>query len=170
MPDHKTGRLTYNSTDALLPGRDAGLDRCVRVLLEGERVCPPPGPAEQARSTEAEDAFLNAAGKPRLTVLAYAEELIADGGLLEAWGHTFGADDGVTLLIHTPPEVTPHLVQAVTRAGLDREDGPDLVAGELDEDTMASVAAVFSRSETGGVPAGAPRYDAASLAELAKVA
>jgi hypothetical protein len=170
MPDHKTGRLAYNSTDALLPGRDAGLDRCVRILLEGERVCPPPSPAELARGTEAEDAFLTGARKPRRTVLAYAEELIADGGLLEAWGETFGADDEVTLLIHTPAEVTPHLVQAVTSAGLDREDGPDLVAGELDEDTMASVTAVYSGSAPAGALAAAPRYDAASLAELAKVA
>jgi hypothetical protein len=170
MPNHKTGQLTYNSTDALLPGRDAGLDRCVRILLEGERVCPPPSMAELARSTEAEDAFLKAVGKPRLTVLAYAEELIADRGLLEAWGETFGADDDVTLLIHTPPDVTPHLVQAVARAGLDREDGPDLVAGELDDEMLASVSAVFSRYGASGVPAGAPRYDTASVAELAKVA
>jgi hypothetical protein len=170
MPDHKTGRLTYNSPDALLPGRDAGLDRCVRVLLEGERVCPPPSPADLARSTEAEDAFLKPVGKPRLTVLAYAEELIANGGLLEAWGETFGSHDEVTLLIHTPADVTPHLVQAVTRAGLDREDGPDLVAGELDADTLANVTAVFSSSAPAGALAAAPRYDAASLAELAKVA
>jgi hypothetical protein len=170
MPNRETGNLAYSSLDALAPGRDAGVDRCARIVLEGERVCPPPTPVEQDRSTEAEDAFLKAVGRPRLTVLAYAEELIADGGLLEAWGETFCAEDGVTLLIHTPAEVTPHLVQAVTRAGLDREDGPDLVAGELDEDTIASVSAVFSRDDARGRPAGAPRYDAASLGELAKVA
>jgi hypothetical protein len=76
----------------------------------------------------------------------------------------------VTLLIPTPADVTPHLVQAVARAGLDREDGPDLVAGELDEEALASVSAVFSQSEAAGAAAGAPRYDAASLADLAKVA
>jgi hypothetical protein len=170
MPNHKTGRLTYNSTDALLPGRDPGLDRCVRVLLEGEPVCPAPNPPDLARTIEAEDAFLKAVGKPRLTVLAYAEELIADDGLLVAWGETFGADDEVTLLIHTLAQDTPLLIEAVSRAGLDGEDGPDLVAGELDDETMASVSAVFSRSEASGAPAGAPRYDTASLTELAKVA
>jgi hypothetical protein len=170
MPNRETGNLAYSSVDALVPGRDAGVDRCARIVLDGERVCPPPTSADLARSTEAEDAFLKPVAKPRLTVLAYAEELIADGGLLEAWGETFDADAEVTLLIHTPAEVTPHLVEAVTRAGLDREDGPDLVAGELDEDTMASVTAVFSSSVPAGALAAAPRYDAASVADLAKVA
>jgi hypothetical protein len=76
----------------------------------------------------------------------------------------------VTLLIHTPAEMTPRLVEAVTRAGLDCDDAPELVAGELDEDMIASVAAVFSRSRPAGVPASARLYDTASLDELAKVA
>ncbi len=103
-------------------------------------------------------------------MLAYAEELIADGGLLEAWGETFDAGHDVTLLIHTPAEMTPHLVEAVTRAGLDSADAPELVAGELDADMIASVAAVFSRSHPAGAPAGARLYDPASLADLAEVA
>ena len=69
----------------------------MRVVLDGEAVCPPPTEAELARTTEAEDAYLKPFAKPRLTVLAYAEELIADGGLLKAWGETFDAGDGVTL-------------------------------------------------------------------------
>jgi len=170
MPNAHTGQLAYDSLDALASGRDAGLDRCVRVVLDGEAVCPPPTEAELARTPEAEDAWLKPFAQPRLTVLAYAEELIADGGLLEAWGETFDAGDDVTLLIHTPAAVTPHLVQAVTRAGLDREDGPELIAGELDDDTMAMAGAVFSRSAPTGALAGAPRYDAASLGELARVA
>lgn len=170
MPTPKVGQLAYDSLDALWPGRDAGLDRCVRIVLDGEAVCPPPTEAERARTTDAEDAYLKPSAKPRLTVLAYAEELIADGGLLRAWGETFDAGDGVTLLIHTPADATPHLVQAVNRAGLDREDGPELIAGELDDDTMAMAAAVFSTSAPTGALAGTPRYDAASLAELARVA
>ena len=73
-------------------------------------------------------------------------------------------------MIHTPADATPQLVQAVSRAGLDRDDGPELIAGELDDDTMAMAAAVFSSSAPTGALADAPRYDAASLAELAKVA
>jgi len=166
MPDPHTGELAYDSLDALLPGREPGLDRCCRIVIEGEPVCLPPGQAERARSTAAEEAYL----KPRLKVLAYAEELIADGALLEAWGKTFDAGDDVTLLIHTPAEMTERLVEAVAHAGLDREDGPELVAGELDDGILDLVAAVFSRAPSRGVPAGPPRYDVASLAELAKVA
>jgi hypothetical protein len=167
MPDAHTGQPAYDSDEALAPGREPGLDRCCRIVLHGEAVCPPPSATERARGSEAEGAYLAQFGKPRVTVLAYAEELIADSGLLEAWAATFTADHDVTLLIHTPSEVTPRLVEAVTRAGLDREDGPALVAGELDEETMASVGAVCSHRES---TASARRYDAASLAELARVA
>ena len=52
-------------------------------------------------------------------------------------------------------------------AGLDRDDGPDLVAGDIDADTMASVAAVLSRVAARAALAPA-RYDADSLHELAK--
>jgi hypothetical protein len=170
MPDAHTGEPVYNSPDALMPGREPGLDRCCRIVLDGEAVCPPPTEAEVARSAEAEDGYLKAFARPPLTVLAYAEELIADAGLLAAWGETFDAGDDVTLLIHTPADVTPHLVEAVTRAGLDREDGPKLIAGELDDDTMAVAGAVFSSSAPSGALDSVPRYDATSLAELVRVA
>jgi hypothetical protein len=58
-------------------------------------------------------------------------------------------------------------VDAVTSADLDREDGPDLVALEADAATMASVDAIFSRVARDELAAAAPRYDDASLAELA---
>ena len=58
MPDVHTGVLAYSSLEELLPGRDAGLDRCARILLEGEAVCPPPTATELARTTDAEDALL----------------------------------------------------------------------------------------------------------------
>jgi hypothetical protein len=71
----------------------------------------------------------------------------------------------VTLLIHTEPADTGRLVDAVTAADLDREDGPDLVATEADAATMASVDAIFSRIERSDLSA--PRYDDDSLYELA---
>jgi hypothetical protein len=162
--------LAYSSLDALRPGRDAGVDRCARILLEGEAVCPPPTEAERARSTEDEDAFLAGFGRRRLTALAFADELIADGTLLQAWADAFDGRDDVTLLIHTPVADTDRLVAAVTRAGLDREDGPDLLAEEVDADAMAFVDAVFSRAAVSGALAGAPRFDAESVGELAVMA
>ena len=70
MPDAHTGELTYDSLDALLPGREPGLDRCCRIVLEGEAVCPPPGEAERARDAAAEDAYLDGGvGDPAVTVI-----------------------------------------------------------------------------------------------------
>jgi hypothetical protein len=166
MPTPQEGRLAYDSLDALAPGRDAGVDRCARIILEGESVCPPPAAIELARSTETEDAFLQRFGERHLTVLAFADELIADDSLLEAWAETFEGRHDVTLLIHTPVASTPGLVESVTRAGLDREDGPALVADDLGPDGMAAVDAVFSRVTQAGPPATAPRYEPTSLPEL----
>jgi hypothetical protein len=53
--------VRWTSPDQLQPGLDAGLDRCGRILLEGEPVCPPPTAAERARDTGAEDAVFGAA-------------------------------------------------------------------------------------------------------------
>ncbi|MGH3265471.1 MAG: hypothetical protein ACRDNS_26150 [Trebonia sp.] len=166
MPTPHEGRITYHSLDALLPGADAGVDRCARILLDGEAICPPPTPAERRRTSDAEDAFLQGAARARSTVLAFARELIADESLLRSWGDAFGGRDDVTLLIATAPDETEGLVAAVGRAGLDREDGPDLVAGELDGGALASVSAVFSRAP-GVAPAGLHRYDPGSLRDLA---
>jgi hypothetical protein len=167
MTTPRDSELAYHSLGALAPGRDAGLDRCVRILLEGEPVCAPPTDAERARSTDAEDAFLGGFGKPRTVALAFADELIEDIALLEAWANAFDGRNDVTLLIHTREAETGRLVDAVTAANLDREDGPDLVATEADTATMASVDAIFSRIARADLEAAAPRYDDGSLHELA---
>jgi hypothetical protein len=167
MTTPRDSELAYASLDALQPGRDAGLDRCARIVLDGEPVYLPPTDADRARSTVAEDAFLDGFGKRRTVALAFADELIADIALLEAWANAFDGRDDVTLLIHTPEAHTARLVDAVTSADLDREDGPDLVALEADAATMASVDAIFSRVARDELAAAAPRYDDASLAELA---
>ena len=168
MPTPHEGKLAYDSLDALQPGRDAGVDRCAGIVLDANPVCPPPTAKDLARGTAAEDMFLEGFGKPHVTVLAFADELIADSALLPAWADAFDGRDDVTLLIQTLAADTPRLVEAVTRAGLDRPDGPDLVAGEVDAETLASIAAVFSRVATNGALATAPRYEPASLAELAE--
>ncbi len=167
MPTPHEGRLRYSSLDALAPGRDAGLDRCARIVLEGEPICSPPTATERARSTGAEDEFLATFGRQRFTVLAFADELIADMALLEAWAKVFGGRDDVTLAIQTVEAETQGLVQAVTRAGLSGDDGPDLVAGDFDAGTTASVAALFSRVAPITELASIPRYGPESLPELA---
>ncbi len=161
------GRLAYSSLDALRPGADEALDRCARIILDGEPVCPPPSAEQRSRGTDAEDAFLDGFEERRTWVLAFAEELVSDAGFLSAWASAFEGRDDVTLLIHTQAEETAGLVESVTLAGLDGDDSPALVAGELDSDTMASVDAVFSRVVRDGPMAAAPRYEPESLAELA---
>ncbi len=168
MPNPHEGTLRYNSLEAVAPGRDAGVDRCVEVVLDGAPVCPPPTAAQRARTTAAEDEFLNGLDRARVTVLAFADELIADASLLRAWADAFDGRADVTLLIQTDADQAPGLIDAVGRAGLDREDGPDLVAGEIDADAMASVAAVLSGVAARAALAAAPRYDADSLHELAQ--
>lgn len=163
MPNPNTGVLQYRSLDALQPGRDASLDRCARILLDGEAVCPAPTEAELTRSTDAEDAFLAGFGRRRLHALAYADELVQDTALLRAWAETFNAE-AATLLIHTPGDKIEQLVAAVAAAGLDGDDGPDLVATEIDEAQLAVLDAVLSRRPR---DLDVPRYDEHSLRELA---
>ncbi len=167
MPTPKDGKLRYRSLDALLPGRDAGVDRCARVILEGEPVCPQPTASERLRSADAEDAFLAGFGRRRVTVLAFADELIADAALLAAWAEVFGSRDDVTLAIHTLDEQTPQLVQAVTQAGLAGNGGPELVAGRFSAEQISGVSALFSRLPPAEELASIPRYDPASLGALA---
>jgi hypothetical protein len=168
MPNPHEGTLRYSSLEAVRPGRDAGLDRCVQIVLDGAPVCPPPTAAQRTRSTAAEDEVLRGIDRSRVTVLAFADELIADAGLLRAWADAFDGRDNVTLLIQTHADQAPGLIDAVGRAGLDGDDGPDLVAGEIDADTMASVAAVLSGIAARRALTRAPCYDADSLHELAQ--
>ncbi len=167
-PDNRDWKLACDSLEALLPGRDAGLDRCARILLDREPVCPPPTAAQRARSAAAEDASLAQFDRRRIMVLAFAGELIADKALLHTWAQVFSDRRDVTLLIQTSQGEIPHLVEAVTGAGLDGDDGPELVAGEFEPDATAAVDAVFSRITRGDVPGVIPRYDTVSLRQFAE--
>ena len=162
------GDLAWRTPEDLDPGRDAGLDRCTGVILDGDPVVRPPSEEERARSTADEDAFL--AAQRRVAVLAFADELIEERGLLEAWGGTFSATDPATLLIRTPPETTERLVEAVGRAGLDRDGTAELVAvdGEVEE-LCEQVEAVYTRRDLGGALAGRPRFDDSSTESLRRL-
>jgi hypothetical protein len=161
------GALAWSSADELAPGRDQTLDRWAAVILDGEPVFPPPTPKERARGTQDEDEFLAGFGVRQTYVLAFADELIRDAELLSAWAEAFAGRNDVTLLIQTEATETPGLVESVTEAGLDADDAPSLVAGEMDLNTMASVDAVFSRLVRVGPVAAAPRYEPESVLELA---
>jgi hypothetical protein len=137
----------WKSLDELKPGRDAVLDRCTAMVLDNGPVYPAPTAADLARSDEAERRFL----APRQAVLAYAEELIEDVSLLELWGDAVTVDDPVTLLVHTPPSATEALIAAVQRAGLERDDAPDMIAVSDDDPGLAAVTAVLSRHDEPGL-------------------
>jgi hypothetical protein len=167
MPTPHEGRLRYQTLDDLRPGRDAALDRCARIVLDGEPVCPAPTDAHRARDTDAEDAFLQTGARVRHTVLAFADELIADGALLRAWAEAFRDRDDVTLAIETTAVQTAALIAAVASAGLDGDDGPELLAGSFVEDRVTPLHAVFSRVTRADSLAGLPRFDPTSLTEQA---
>jgi len=133
----------WNDVGELVPGRDAALDRCTAIILDGMPACAPPGDAERARDPEAERLWLTP--EPRLYVLAYAEELIADVSLLEIWRDSFTATDAATLVIDTPPQMTDALVDAVTRAGFGDDGAPDMVAVNGGDETVLDAVAVLSR-------------------------
>jgi hypothetical protein len=101
---------------------------------------------------------LDGAG-PRVA-LAYAEELVADPGLLAAWTRELRGVPGVTLAVVTPPAAT----DALAHAAADLPDDVDVVAivGTVGRE---AVSAVFS--EWGHNEPPAPRFGAAGLARLA---
>lgn len=166
MPTASTGELTYATLDELRPGCDAGLDRCARILLEDEPTCPPPGPAERARSVEDERRALLGVDCRRFAAVAFAEELIETPSLLRSWADAFSADDDATLVIHAPDHLAEELAQAVEAVALDREDGPDLLAVDALPSTFASSAVVFSRRVPDGLLGTAPRFDETRTREL----
>ncbi len=137
----------WHQPGELVPGRDAALDRCTAIVLDGQPVCLPPGPAELARDLQPEHDFFTP--PDRLVVMAFAEELIADVGLLELWRDSFTSADAATLVIYTPAYATQALLAAVTTAGLDGDDAPDMVAVDEGADELAEAVAVLSR-ERGG--------------------
>jgi hypothetical protein len=128
-------------------------------------VCRPPGRAERARTNADEVAVFEAEPPRSFTALAFADELIADATLLEAWGATFSAFDDATLVIHAPQDAVPALVGAIERAGLDGGDAPDLMAIDADPGALA-VDAIFSREAREGLLPGVPRHDDGSTTAL----
>jgi hypothetical protein len=166
MNSSVTGALQWRDVAQLEPGADAGLDRCARILLEGEPVGPPPTAEQRARDTAAEDERFGAT-TAAFTAVAFAEELIEDVSLLRAWADAFPASTAVTLAIDTPSDATERLIEAVSRAQLPDTGGPDLVAVDLATGTVDRPGAVYSRHRRG---IEAPHFDERTLAELRALA
>ena len=109
-----------------------------------------------------------------LAVLAHADEVLEDPGLLAAWGQAFGAEDDVSLVIYAPDGDTdllaPPLVAACEAAGLGEERDPDLillsVPGRQEGALARKVAAVLSEREPRGYLATVRHVGAAAAASL----
>jgi glycosyltransferase involved in cell wall biosynthesis len=67
-------------------------------------------------------------GARRFSVLAAVDDLVADAGLLRAYGSVFSAHDEATLVVHGASTLLPELEEAIAAAGLDGADAPDMMA------------------------------------------
>jgi glycosyltransferase involved in cell wall biosynthesis len=110
----------------------------------------------------------------RFAVAALAEEILSDPELLRAYGGVFGADDDVSLVIYGSGGLVQGLGSVVTAAGLDGPGSPDLLGVEGGIVQAAAVAACSGALLTRRVPqppfAGLPRFDAATLTDLRRLA
>jgi glycosyltransferase involved in cell wall biosynthesis len=98
---------------------------------------------------------------PPFTVLAFADEAIADASVLQAWGASFRAADDATLAVYAPGwdgnELLAALSPPYTAAGLDRDGAPDIVAlpvtpsADQAVELAGTVSAVLSRRAAAGV-------------------
>ncbi len=97
-------------------------------------------------------------------VLAFADELLMDPAMLQAYGRRFTGDDDATLVIYAPDvqlaEAEAQLLNLAAAAGLSDSDAADLLAlpypGRAPDEALlaVSVDAVFARRP----PTGAFRY------------
>jgi glycosyltransferase involved in cell wall biosynthesis len=114
------------------------------------------------------------------SALALADEVVADPGLLAAYGGTFGSIDRATLVIYGPDwrddELVAALAGPLAAAGLDHDDAPDLLALAVPrtEQSEAAIAqgvdAVYSRRAVAEAFRATPRFDDLSVRELRRLA
>jgi GT2 family glycosyltransferase len=110
----------------------------------------------------------------RFAVAALAEEILSDPELLRAYGTAFGGDDDVTLVIYGSSHQVEGLGAAVAAAGLNGPGSPDLLGVDGGILQAAAVAACSDALLTRRPPrepfAALPRFDAAALADLRRLA
>jgi GT2 family glycosyltransferase len=110
----------------------------------------------------------------RFAVAALAEEILSDPDLLRAYGGAFGADDDVSLVIYGQSHLLESLGAAVAAAGVDGPGSPDLLAvgGGIFQAAAvaASSGALLTRRAAQEPFAALPRFDAATLTDLRRLA
>lgn len=113
-----------------------------------------------------------------VSVLARAEEIITSPALLRAYGRCFGGDDAATLVVLVDGEVeaVAQAVEAAMRsAGVDGEDGPDLILLPRVDDAaerrlVDAALALLSESEQAEPLGTLPRFGAGEVAQLRALA
>jgi Glycosyl transferase family 2 len=97
-------------------------------------------------------------GARGFTMLAFADELLAAPDMLTAYAECFSGADDATLVVLGDAQEIADFGSALEQAGLDGEDGPDMLA--LDPSAATSLATqvdvVYSRRPQQGVLAHAP--------------
>ena len=94
--------------------------------------------------------------------------LAAAPEMLTAYARCFSGADDATLVV--AGEDFEPLAAALDAAGLNGEDGPDLLAVELSEGLAGAVRAVYSREPQTGALASVPRVDDGRVAVLRELA
>jgi hypothetical protein len=111
--------------------------------------------------------------------VALADEIVLRPQLLEAYAGAFGDGDDATLVIYAAGSDEQSLVKQIEpvllKAGLDRDDGPDMLAypappGLGDSVLAACAGAVLSIRPPAGPLAGLPWFDDASIDALSQLA
>jgi glycosyltransferase involved in cell wall biosynthesis len=100
-------------------------------------------------------------GARSFAALAFADELTRTPEMLTGYAKCFSGSDDATLVVLGDAQEIADFGSALEQAGLDGEDGPDMLA--LDPSAAASLAtqvhAVYSRRPQQGVLSQAPRVD-----------
>jgi SAM-dependent methyltransferase len=146
-----------------------------RVLPLGYSVAAtrPAGAAGRGPGDRAAAGIADARG---FLTLCFASDVVNDPSLLRAYGERFSSGDDATLDIYTPrcdgQEAAAALGAAVARAGLDRDDSPDLLAlpypaAAPDEAALAgAIDAVLALTPPWGAFSGAPWFHPGTLDAL----
>lgn len=116
----------------------------------------------------------------RVVALAFADEVLEEPELLEAYSHAVSAADDVTLVLYAPPSghrgLEPALLALAHSAGLDADDAADVLllapeGGSHDErELVARVDCIYSNGRHASRFGGLPVVDAARVGVLAALA